>query len=245
MSAARTLRAILFDKDGTLLDYEKTWGGINRAAAALAGAGDPELAARLLDLGGVDPSSGLTRADSLLAAGNTREIAQAWVAAGSPHEVGALTRQLDALFTQSAALAVPVTDLAALFGRLTARGLVLGIASSDSEAAIRATLRTFRIEAHVRAVIGYDSGFGSKPGPGMVLGFSALTGIAPAEIAVVGDNLHDMEMARAAGAGWRIGVLTGTGSAAGLARAADLCLPSIAALESGFLPRVERAAPVA
>ncbi|WGD32144.1 HAD family hydrolase [Ancylobacter sp. WKF20] len=236
MSEARTLRAILFDKDGTLLDYEKTWGGINRAAAALAGAGDPDLAARLLDIGGVDRSSGRTRPDSLLAAGNTREIAQAWVAAGSPHEVGALTRQLDDLFTQSAALAVPVTDLAALFGRLTARGLVLGIASSDSEAAIRATLRAFRVEGHVRVVIGYDSGFGSKPGPGMVLGFSALTGIAPAEIAVVGDNLHDMEMARAAGAGWRIGVLTGTGSQASLSSAADLCLPSIAALESDFLP---------
>lgn len=234
MNEARALRAILFDKDGTLLDYEKTWGAINRAAATLAGAGDDALAARLLELGGVDPVSGRTRADSLLAAGNTREIARAWADAGSPLDVESLTRQLDELFTQSAAHAVPVTDLAALFGRLTARGLVLGIASSDSEAAIRVTLRTFGLSAHVRTVIGYDSGFGSKPGPGMVLAFAASTGLSPAEIAVVGDNRHDLEMARAAGAGWKIGVLTGTGSRETLAPLADLCLSSISEMEDAL-----------
>lgn len=231
MNDPATIRAILFDKDGTLLDYEKTWGTINRAAAALAAHGDHALAMRLLDIGGIDPASGLTRADSLLAAGNTSEIAQAWVAAGSPYGVADLTAALDDLFTQSATRAVPVTDLDALFQRLTARGLILGIASSDSEAAIRATLRTLGVSGHVRCAIGYDSGHGSKPGPGMLLGFAAAIGIAPAEIAVVGDNLHDMEMARSGGAGLRIGVLTGTGRQETLAAAADLCLPSIADLE--------------
>lgn len=231
MSEDGPIRAILFDKDGTLLDYEKTWGGINRAAARLAARGDEVLAARLLAIGGVDPASGLTQAGSVLAAGNTREIAEAWVDAGSPYDIPALTHALDELFTRSAAHAVPVTDLDALLGRLTARGLVLGIASSDSEAAIRATLHSFGLERHVRSVIGYDSGFGTKPGPGMLHGFAAEMGIAPAQIAVVGDNLHDMEMARAGGAGLKIGVLTGTGSRAVLSTVADICLSSIADLE--------------
>jgi phosphoglycolate phosphatase len=47
---------------------------------------------------------------------------------------------------------------------------------------------------------------------------------------MVGDNLHDLEMARAAGAGLRIGVLTGTGTREELAPHADLCLASIAEL---------------
>ena len=34
------LRAILFDKDGTLLDYEASWGPINVAAADLAARSD-------------------------------------------------------------------------------------------------------------------------------------------------------------------------------------------------------------
>ena len=30
------IRAVLFDKDGTLLDYHRTWGPINLAAAEIA-----------------------------------------------------------------------------------------------------------------------------------------------------------------------------------------------------------------
>ena len=80
-------------------------------------------------------------------------------------------------------------------------------------------------------VAGYNSDHGSKPGPGMVLGFCAHLACAPAEVAVVGDNSHDMDMARAAGAGLRIGVLTGTSSREELATHADHVIDSIADLE--------------
>ena len=75
-------RGILFDKDGTLFDYALSWSAINLDAAALASAGDPALRARLLIRGGADPETGLAVADSLLAAGNAAEIAEAWVAIG-------------------------------------------------------------------------------------------------------------------------------------------------------------------
>jgi len=234
MNSRSPIRAILFDKDGTLIDYQKSWEPTNRKAAAFAAAGEDAFARRLMQLGGMDPDSGITRADSLLAAGNTREIAEAWVSAGSPHTVEALVPALDELFIAAVADAVPVTDLAALFAELRREGFVLGIASSDSEAAIRQTLRIFRIEEYVAFVAGYDSGYGAKPAPGMLHGFSTAISIPPSEIAMVGDNLHDMEMARRGGAGLRIGVLTGTGRRETLAPAADLCLASIAALAGGL-----------
>ena len=62
------IRAVLFDKDGTLLDYHRTWGPINLAAAELAAAGDRNLADRLLSLGGMERASMVTRPGSLLAA---------------------------------------------------------------------------------------------------------------------------------------------------------------------------------
>jgi phosphoglycolate phosphatase len=226
----RAIRGIVFDKDGTLLDYAATWGPINRAAALVASGGDAAGAARLLALAGGDPSTGHALADSLLAAGTTAEIAAAWAAAGSPLAAAELTETLDRLFQSGVGSAVPVMDLSGLFARLKRRGLRLGVASSDSGAAVAATAERFGFAEHADFFAGYDSGHGVKPGPGMVAGFCRATGIEPGAVAVVGDNSHDIEMGRAVGAGLVIGVLTGTGTAATLA-AADAVLDSIADLE--------------
>ena len=64
----------------------------------------------------------------------------------------------------------------------------------------------------------------------MVLGFCRATGLSPHEVAVIGDSTHDLHMARAAGAGLAVGVLTGPARDADLAPDADVVLPSIAAL---------------
>ena len=95
------------------------------------------------------------------------------------------------------ASAAPVCDLAALFAGLAGRGLALGIASSDSEAAVSATAERFGIAAQLDFLCGYDSGHGAKPEPGMVEGFCRATGLAADEVAVIGDSAHDMHMAAA------------------------------------------------
>lgn len=226
------IAGILFDKDGTLIRYDESWGPVNREAARIAAADNPDLELPLLRAAGMDPVSGQTRPDSLFAAGNAAEIAEGFVAAGSPVDVDELTVLLDELFVRATDFAVPVTDLRVLFSALKGRGLKLGIASSDNELSIRQTAARFGIAEFVDFVAGYDSGFGSKPEPGMVLGFCAATGLSPADIAMVGDNNHDMVMAKSAGACIRIGVLTGTGTRETLTPHADLCLDSIAELEA-------------
>ncbi len=227
----KKILGILFDKDGTLLDYHLSWSTLNSRAANLAARDDGTLGAHLLAIGGLDPDTGRVRSGSLLAAGTTTEIAQAWINAGSRFDLGTLTFGIDEIFRAGVATVVPVLDLAAFFRRLKARGLALGIASSDSEAAIRMTADRFGFTTHVDFIVGYDSGYGAKPGPGMLNAFAANARLTPETIAVVGDNLHDMEMAHNGNAGLKIAVLTGTGSRAELAPAADLCLDSIADLE--------------
>ncbi|MBM6596327.1 HAD family hydrolase [Microvirga pudoricolor] len=233
------IAAILFDKDGTLIDYDKSWSGVNLAAGALAAAGDEDLAARLLVVGGADPATGRAGADSLLAAASTGEIASQWSRSGSPIPQDQLRDALDRLFQASVDHAVPVTDLAALFGRLKQRGLALGIASSDSELAIRRTIDRFGLEPFIDFVAGYDSGFGLKPGGGMVEAFCVATGVVSDRIAVVGDNTHDMHMAVAGRAGLRVAVLTGTGTPETLLPHCSICLPSIADLEAAILDAAE------
>ncbi|RWX77136.1 HAD family hydrolase [Neorhizobium lilium] len=227
-----SVAGILFDKDGTLLRYDESWGPVNREAARIAAAGDDDLELRLLQAAGMDPVSGQTRADSLLAAGNAAEIAAGFVAAGSPLDAAELTRLLDALFVRATEWAVPVTNLGTFFTRLKDLGLKLGVASSDNEQSIRQTAIRFGFAEHLDFVAGYDSGHGVKPGPGMLLGFCEAVGLHPSQVAMVGDNNHDMHMGKAAGAGLKIAVLTGTGSRETLAAAADLCLDDITALEA-------------
>lgn len=236
----RAIKGILFDKDGTLLDYDESWLPVNRELARIASNDDPDLADRLLLACGMDPVTGHIVPDSLLAAGNTRQIADGLVDAGSPIDVVALTVQLDELFSNAAEFSVPVTDLAGFFARLHARGFRLGVASSDNERSIRQTALRFGFAEFVDYVAGYDSGFGTKPEPGMVLGFCEATGLHPSEVAVVGDNNHDLHMGRNAGAGLSVAVLTGTGSRESLAAASDYCLNDITELE-GLLPDLQLA----
>jgi phosphoglycolate phosphatase len=225
------IKGILFDKDGTLLDYDASWLPVNRKLADIAAEGDAALADRLLSACGMDPVTGHVVPDSLLAAGNTRQISEGLVAAGSRLDIDDLTRQLDALFSRAAEFAVPVTDLGAFFRRMKARGYRLGVASSDNQTSIRETARRFGFADCLDYVAGYDSGFGVKPEPGMVLGFCAATGLLPHQVAMVGDNNHDLHMGRNAGVGLNIGVLTGTGSRDSLGKAADYCLADITELE--------------
>jgi phosphoglycolate phosphatase len=226
------IRAILFDKDGTLFDFFKTWMPLYEALAGRLVGGDTARIDRILKASGYDRHSGKLDPGSPLAAGSNRSIAEAWVTELPGVDLDSLTRRMDAQFGESLAISpVPVTDLAALFGRLKARGLRLGVATMDSHAAAAAAVETFELVGLVDFVAGYDSGHGMKPGPGMVHAFCRAIELPAAAVAVVGDTPHDMHMARAAGAGLAIGVLTGAAPREVLVDHADQVLDSIAQLE--------------
>ena len=232
-----TIRGILFDKDGTLLDFDATWRpAYRRGAVAVAGlAGGRVRAESLLAAGGFDAATGRCAPRSVLAAGTNREIAEVW-ARLSALDVDVVLRAIERAFLDAAGRdAAPVTDLDAFFAALAARGFVLGVATMDGEAAARAALDRLGGGRHLAFLCGGDSGWGTKPGPGMVHAFLAAAGLRAGEVMVVGDTPHDMEMGRAAGVACRVAVLTGAGTRATLAPLADHVLASIEALD-GVLP---------
>ena len=226
MTAA--VRAVLFDKDGTLIDFHRSWTVIIRSAArALCGA-DPSRTKHLLSTGGWDGDLDQARPGSVYAQGSNGEIAALWAAHLGRNDAEALARWLnDWLAQEGPRSAVAVTDLDRLFARLRRLDLRLGIATMDTEASARACAEKFGVTHHLEFVCGYDSGAGVKPGPGMVMAFADRLGLHPRDIAVVGDSPHDLAMARAAGAGRAIGVLDGTGTRALLAPLADHLIASI------------------
>ncbi len=235
----RPITAVLFDKDGTLFEYRATWIPINQAAAEAVSDADPTLTRKLLRSAGYDPDNDRLKPGGLLAAGNTGEIAQQWhnVIVAEAAEKGAvpsveeITRRVERVYReQGPSRSVPVGDLAAICRTLSCDGYALGLATSDSEQAAEKTLTRFGIRRRFTVVLGYDSGYGPKPEPGMVKAFCAATGVSASEVAVVGDTPHDIEMARRSGAGLAVAVLTGASGRTDLEAEADHVIDSIEAL---------------
>ncbi|MDO9126062.1 MAG: HAD family hydrolase [Parvibaculum sp.] len=227
----RKVRGILFDKDGTLFDYHGTWAPILVEAAEIAARGRREIVPEMLAAIGYDVKTARVTAGSIAAAGDTFGLADAWLSIAGGWDRRALIEEMDGLFVRLAPeRSLPVTDLPAFFNGLRNRSIRTGIATNDAGASAWATILRFGLESYIEFAAGYDSGHGQKPGPGMALAFCAATGLAPGEIAVVGDNSHDLEMGRSAGAALKIGVLTGTSSRDELLPLADHVIGSIVEL---------------
>jgi phosphoglycolate phosphatase len=233
-----TVRAILFDKDGTLLDFEATWSPLYEALTLDLAGGDERRATTMLVAGGYDEATGRIRSGSVLGAGTTLDIVRLWYPELAGEAFDAVVRRIDAAFAahgrhQSVLLAGVDEVLAAIADM----DIPMGVATNDAtETAIEA-LAALGIDQYLPYVYGYDSVPHPKPAPDIVLAFAAATGVDPSDIAVVGDNRFDMEMARAAGAGIAIGVLTGNSGAADLAAHADIVLPSIRELPAWLAGR--------
>jgi phosphoglycolate phosphatase len=234
-----TIRAILFDKDGTLIDFDATWGPAAYEVMRTLAGGDAQAFAELVRLSEYVLEERRFRPTSPLVAGSSASYGPLWAQALNRAPSLDFYRQMDDLFGHWGLRSLaPIGRPADLAEILVRRGLRLGIATNDAEASARNQAAALGLTPSLDFIAGYDSGFGGKPHPGMVLAFAAHCGIRPAEIALVGDSLHDLDAARAAGA-LAIAVLTGPLRGAArdeLEPHADHVLDSIADLP-GFLDR--------
>ena len=221
------LRAVLFDKDGTLFDFHATWAEWTARVVRDLADGDAARGAALAAAIGFDLGARRFDPASPVIAGTPEELTATLL----PHLPGTPAAALTARLVTAAAEAplVPAVPLAPLMAVLRARNLHLGVATNDAEAPARAHLAAMGVLTAFDFIAGYDSGYGAKPEPGMLLAFAAAMGLAPAQVLMVGDSRHDLHAGRAAGMR-TAGVLTGLATEADLAPLADRVLPDIGAL---------------
>tara|TARA_R110002049_G_scaffold231632_4_gene404026 strand:- start:40 stop:735 length:696 start_codon:yes stop_codon:yes gene_type:complete len=218
------IHGLIFDKDGTLFDFQQSWGAwFARLLDRLSG-GDTArrdaLAARME----FDLASSRFYPGSIFIAGTSDDMV-AHIADLMPHETPqSMLAHIAAMKAEPAQ--VPALPLAPFLSGLRASGLVLAVATNDAEAPAHAQLKTAGIHDQFAYIAGYDSGFGAKPAPGMLLGVAQKMGIAPHHLAMVGDSTHDMAAGRAAGMHC-IAVLTGPATRADLVNHADIVLGNI------------------
>ena len=114
-STTSAIHGIVFDKDGTLIDFEKTWiPGLLGSAKALADTvGRGEMAGPMLDAVGRDPVNGRIIPGSQLASGTAGVVATHWreIVPELPN-VSEITVWLDEYWTRSALINLhPVAPL--------------------------------------------------------------------------------------------------------------------------------------
>jgi phosphoglycolate phosphatase-like HAD superfamily hydrolase len=226
---------VVFDKDGTLIDFGAMWSGwALEFGRRLDAATRRPVAGDVFAAIGFDPVEGRIRSGAPLAIATMAQIegiVAAVVRRWCP-SVAAARRAVETAWFEPdpVATAVPTADLGELFRRLRENGRRIAVATTDGRTPTEATLRGLGIREAVSALACGDDGIGMKPDPAMLLAVCATVAIPPERTAIVGDTPADLAMGRSAGAGRVIGVLTGVGTRTELEPLADVVLGSVGEL---------------
>jgi len=224
--APHQIKALLFDKDGTLFDFRATWEAWAGRVLDDITEGDEDLRIAASRAIGFDPAERRFQRDSIAIAGTNAEIAQA-LCTVLPHDQDSLQRTI--VEQAKTAPLAPAADLPRLLKNLRALGYKVGVMTNDSFSVAKAHLTNAGVIDLFDMVIGADSGYGAKPAPQPLEAFCAHVGVDPVYTAMIGDSTHDLQAARAAGM-VSVGVLTGMAGVAELSGLSDIVLGDISEL---------------
>ncbi|NLV74600.1 MAG: HAD family hydrolase [Chloroflexi bacterium] len=234
-----TPELIIFDKDGTLIEFDLLWHGWWRHVLSTLRAEinlTPPLMAGISETLGFDeprdywqPEGPLTLATIpdirvLIAGLLYRYSALPW---------GACTALVNRVEEQAydtmevAEYVRPIGDARALLQSMRVAGIRLAVATSDLRRITEPSLQAAELDDLFEMVLCADDGVATKPAPDAALAICAQLGIPPERALMVGDSVDDLKMATAAGMLAGIGVSTGANPAELLARYADVVVPDI------------------
>ena len=201
------MQGIIFDKDGTLLDFEAFWLPVTEGAldALIKQFGLPEdaalRAARRLGI-----AEGRAKKDGILCAGTYSAIAAEVLSVFSEYGKqiakeemeGAVLRAFEENMCRGEVVpAVP--DLAELLQALRSEGNRLFVATTDAPFGTAACLKALGIDLYVYLFYTDGGGCPVKPDPRIVEDIVQKYGICRSRLAVVGDTRTDLDFAERGG----------------------------------------------
>jgi HAD superfamily hydrolase (TIGR01549 family) len=225
-------QAIIFDKDGTLIDFVAMWGGWTvYLAEQLHQSSGLNVHAPLCLAFGYDEETKKVLAHGKVAASPMAQLYELTIevmqSLGLDSEEAKQIVEESWCIPDPVLLAKPLTDLRDLFYKLQNENIKIAIATADDRAPTQAMIEAFDIEEYISTMVCADDGIPTKPKPDMVLTICERIGIDPSKTMVIGDTVSDLKMARAAGAGLCVGVLSGVSKVKDLVQYADVLIESI------------------
>lgn len=222
----RPIRAVLFDKDGTISHSEPMLTALaeSRILHCLEQTFDSAGQANREDLKdllhrayGLIPEQGLDPAGLTAVAAKDHNListatALTQVGLGWP-EALAIAEKVFAITDElhvdgSLPKPEPTQGLVKFLAELQSHGVICAIISNDHEQGIQAFIARNRLNSLIQAIWSADHR-PRKPDPGAVQGLCQSLGIPPGDCALIGDANSDLHMARAAGVGVILGYSSG------------------------------------
>ncbi|WP_152393830.1 HAD family hydrolase [Paenibacillus guangzhouensis] len=235
----KEIKGILFDKDGTLLDFHSGWVPVairivNQLLERVGRQNELSLQVSLLEAIGLHGNR--VEPKGILASGTTQDMSEVFRRVLLEQQVdpaqledleGWLTEGLYQQTLDNRHNLRPTADLQHLFTQLRRQGLKIGIATADD---LESTIYFLELVGVVSYIdfIGTSDHYEKKPSPSMMRAFCEISGLRAEEVAVVGDTETDIRFARNSSAGMAIGVLSGVSGLSDLQDLADLVIPSVA-----------------
>ncbi|MGP0578033.1 HAD family hydrolase [Paenibacillus peoriae] len=217
------IEAILFDKDGTLLDFTAMWGFwtvsvMENFRERLVARGLRFTKDEIPHIWGTfhDEQGGMTGYDvrGPLAMGTMEEVHAVLTWHGYRAGLSWAEAKVDvnecflqaeyAMSQERPARLLPGVRM--FLEQCRNRGLKMGVVTADETDSARRHLEWMGIESFFTVVVGTDQVERGKPFPDMLLLACDRLGVPVARSMVIGDTDGDMEMARSAGAAWKVAI---------------------------------------
>ncbi|MBQ8526505.1 MAG: HAD family hydrolase [Clostridia bacterium] len=201
------VKGIIFDKDGTLMEYEAFWVKIAEAAVtdALVKIGaDTALLYDIMKASGCE--DGVAAADGVMCSGTYKDFSDImWEILdkhGTSVEKDVLLKQITESYYASFSMGevVPVCDnLRDVLVKIKSKGIKIALVTNDSVKGTEHCLEILGI-SHLFDKVYADDGIApAKPDPYRINQFCSEENISPENVIVVGDTIADMLFAKNAG----------------------------------------------
>lgn len=216
-----SVKGILFDKDGTLLDFMSLWGGW---AQSLSESIEQFLiqnnimVPKVADMLGTvrnehgfitdyDPRGPLAMASveemNSITAWQLYQMGFSWNDA-LQHARKFVQKATERIEEQRSIRQMP--GLTSFLDKCRLNGLKLAVVTSDDTAAAIKHLEWMNIRQYFELIVGHDEVNCGKPDPEMVFYTCGKLGLPPSQTMVIGDSNGDMQMGKLAGAALVVGI---------------------------------------
>lgn len=200
-------KAVIFDKDGTLMDFDSFWLPVTRNVIRelkREKKADDILENEILDSLGIE--NGVTNIDGILCGGTYAQAGKIMHDVLKNHgydcSVNEVTEFVTDSYYQSFEKGVikPACDnICEVFGRLKRAGLKLVVVTTDKPFVTKKCLQRLGIEELLDRVYTDDGNFLPKPDPCCIFDFLTREELSTSEVVMVGDTLTDVTFAKNGG----------------------------------------------